>query len=188
MITFNWTFLYFGEFLETNIQFLKENYHFGTELANFGTWEANWAFFGTVFGHWSWSGLLRKHCVYLVLEGRVSFTWTLYRVSFWTGAPLRALSVFWQVYVSNFQTGAPLKFLSINWCPLKGSKYKRRKNSLIKLFQSAWIGCNGGSMHQPPPLKYTLRRLVTKWNAYGTFWGTIFSILVNFRGAPVLIH
>ena len=43
-------------------------------------------------------------------------------------------------------------------------------------------------MHQPPHLKYTLRRLVTKWNAYGTFWGTIFSILVNFRGAPVLIH
>ena len=42
-------------------------------------------------------------------------------------------------------------------------------------------------MHQPPPLKYTLRRLVTKWNAYGTFLGALFSILVNFRGAPVLI-
>ena len=23
---------------------------------NFGTWEANWAFFGTIFGHWSRSG------------------------------------------------------------------------------------------------------------------------------------
>ena len=34
-------------------------------------------------------------------------------------------------------------------------------------------------MHQPPPLKYTLRRLVTKWNAYGTFWGGRAEILLS---------